>query len=40
MVGQDFFSPGDDGVDDLVVLGDLSGGVEVSEPSQGFVGLL
>ena len=40
MVGQDFFSPGDDGVHDLVVFGDLACSVEVSEPSEGLVGLV
>ena len=34
VVGEYFFSPGDDGVHDLLVFGDLAGGVEVSEPSQ------
>ena len=38
MVGQDLCSPGNDGVHDLAVFGDLAGGVEVSEPSQGLVG--
>ena len=38
MVGQDLFSPGDDRVHDLVVFGDLAGGVEVGEPSQRLVG--
>ena len=38
MVRQDFCSPGDDGVHNVVVLGDLAAGVEVSEPSQGLVG--
>ena len=40
MVGQDLFSPCDDGVYDLVVFGDLTGGVEVSEPSKRRVGLI
>ena len=40
MVGQDFFSPCDDGVHDLVVFGYLSCGVEVGEPSEGLVGLV
>ena len=40
MVGQDFFSPGDDGVHDVAVFGDLAGGVDVSEPSQRSVGLI
>ena len=38
MVGQDLFSPRDDRVHDVAVFGDLSGGIEVSEPSQRFVG--
>ena len=38
VVGQDFFSPGDDGVDDVVVFGDLAGVVEVSEPGERLVG--
>ena len=40
VVGQDLFSPGDDGVHDLVVFGYLAGGVEVSEPSERLVGLV
>ena len=40
MVGQDFFSPGDDRVHYVVVFGDLAGVVEVSEPSQCLVGLI
>ena len=40
VVGEDFFSPVDDGVDDVVVFGYLSGGVEVGEPPQGLVGLV
>ena len=38
VVGEDLFSPCDDRVDDLVVFGDLSRGVEISEPSQRLVG--
>ena len=38
MVGQDFFSPCDDGVHNLAVFGDLAGRVEVREPSQRCVG--
>ncbi len=38
MVGEDFFSPCDDGVHDVVVFGDLACGVEVGEPSEGPVG--
>ena len=38
VVGEDLFSPSDDGVHNLVVFGYLSGGVEVSEPSEGLVG--
>ena len=38
VVGQDLFSPCDDGVHNLVVLGYLAGGVEVSEPSERLVG--
>ena len=38
MVGQDFFSPCDDGVHDFLVFGDLACRVEVGEPSQGLVG--
>ena len=38
VVGQDLFSPSDDGVHDLVVFGCLAGGVEVSEPSERLVG--
>ena len=38
VVAQDLFSPSDDGVHNLVVFGYLSGGVEVSEPSEGLVG--
>ena len=34
MPGQDFVSPGDDGVDDFAELGKLAGGVEIPEPSQ------
>lgn len=34
MVGQDFFSPCNDGVHNLAVFGDLSCRVEVREPSQ------
>ena len=34
MPGQDFVSPGDDGVDDFAELGKLAGGVEISEPSK------
>ena len=37
-VGQGFFSPGDDGVHDFVVFGDLAAVVAVCEPSQGLVG--
>ena len=37
---QDLCSPGDDGVHDVAVFGDLAGGVEVSEPSQRSVGLI
>ena len=40
VVGEDLFFPCDDGVDDLVVFGYLSGGVEVGEPSEGLVGLV
>ena len=40
MVGQDLFSPCDDGVHNLVVCGDLAGGVEIGEPSQRLVGLV
>ena len=40
MVGQDLFSPCDDGVHDLVVFGYLAGGVEISEPSERLVGLV
>ena len=40
VVGEYFFSPCDDGVDDLVVFGYLSGGVEVGETSEGLVGLV
>ena len=38
VVGQDSFSPGDDGVHDLVVFGNLTCRVEVSEPFEGLVG--
>ena len=38
VVGEYFFSPGDDRVDDLVVFGYLSGGVEIGEPAEGLVG--
>ena len=38
VVGQDFFSPCDDGVHDLLVFGDLACRVEVGEPSQSCVG--
>ncbi|MCY4368588.1 MAG: hypothetical protein OXF41_04005 [bacterium] len=37
-VGQGSFSPGDDGVHDVVVFGDLAAVVEVGELSQGLVG--
>ena len=40
MVGEDFFSPSNDGVHDSVVFGCLSGGVEVCAPSEGLVGLV
>ena len=40
VVGQDLFSPCDDGVHDLVVFGYLAGGVEISEPSERLVGLI
>ena len=40
MVGQDLFSPSDDGVHDFAVFGDLAAAVEVSEPSQRLVGLI
>ena len=40
VVGQDLFPPGDDGVHDLAVFGDLACGVEVGEPSQRLVGLI
>ena len=40
VVGQDLFSPCDDGVHDLVVFGYLAGGVEVSEASKSCVGLI
>ena len=33
--GEDFVSPGDDGVYHAAELGDLSGGVEAGEPPQG-----
>lgn len=35
VVGQELFGPGQDGVDDVVKLGELAGGVEISEPVQG-----
>ena len=38
VVAQDLFSPSDDGVHNLVVFRYLSGGVEVSEPSERLVG--
>ena len=38
VVGQDLFSPCDDGVHNLVVFGYLAGGVEISEPSERLVG--
>lgn len=38
MVGEYFFAPGDDGVNHVVVFGDLAGVVEVSEASEGLVG--
>ena len=40
VVGEYFFSPGDDRVDDLAVFGYLSGGVEIGEPSERLVGLV
>ena len=40
VVGQDLFSPCDDGVHDLVVFGYLAGGVEIGEPSERLVGLV
>ena len=40
VVGEYFFSPVDDGVDDFAVFGDLSGGVEIGEPSERLVGLI
>ena len=40
MVGEDLFSPCDDGVHDLVVFGYLTGGVEIGEPSERLVGLV
>ena len=40
MVGQDLCSPNDDRVHDVVVFGDLAGGVEIGEPSQRLVGLI
>ena len=40
MVCEYFFSPCDDGVDNFVVFGDLSCGVEVGEPSERCVGLV
>ena len=33
--GQDFVGPGNDGVDDVMELGDVAGGVEVAEPVEG-----
>ncbi len=36
--GEDLVGPGDDGVDDVVELGQLSGLVEVAEPSERFEG--
>ena len=33
---EDFVAPGDDGVDDVVELGELAGGVEVGEPVECF----
>ena len=38
MVGEDFFSPCNDGVHHFAVFGDLACGVEVGEASQGLVG--
>ena len=38
VVGEDLFSPCDDGVHDFVVFGYLTGGVEISEPSKRLVG--
>ena len=40
MVGEDLFSPCDDGVDDFAVFGYLSGGVEIGEPSERLVSLI
>lgn len=34
MPGQDFVSPADDGVDDVVELGEFTGGVGISEATQ------
>ena len=36
--GEDLVGPGDDGVDCVVVLGQLAGLVEVAEPSEGLEG--
>ena len=36
--GQDLVAPGDDGVDDVMELAELAGGVEVGEPVERFEG--
>ena len=36
MPGQDLVAPGNDGVDDVMELGELTGGVEVGEPIESF----
>ncbi len=38
VLGQDLVGAGDDGVDDVVELGQLSGFVEVAEPPERFEG--
>lgn len=34
VVGEYFFSPRHDGVNDFAVFGDMAGGIEIGEPSQ------
>ena len=40
MPGQDLVAPGNDGVDYVVELAKLAGGVEVSEPVESFAGAI